>query len=270
MQSQNTELAVGKASADSSYAAVNTEYQAALARLDLLVSENEQLDSVVNGQNSEISQLRSRIETLLNKERRTAADYAQAQRLIKQLNTRVRTYEERIAQLETQNKTLSEQAAIIAEERDEVIEQNTGLTEMVKLGQVLHASNIRMIPIDLRRRGTKERETERARRTDVLRILFDIDENRIAEDGSKDLYLRILQPNGEVASNPSYGSGTTTGAGGERIDYSLQKAIALRQGERVSDVAIDWRPEGDYEKGTYTIEIFNEGYKIGNGSVTLR
>lgn len=270
MQSQNSELAVGKASADSSYAAVNTEYQAALARLDLLVSENESMDSVINGQNSEISQLRSRIEGLLNKDRRTADDYAKAQRLVKQLNSRVRTYEQRIAELEGQNKTLSEQAAIIAEERDEVIEEKAGLEEKVKLGSVLHASNIRMIPIDLRRGGTKERETGKAKRVDVLRILFDIDENRIADAGGKDLFLRVTDPNGSVVSNPTFGSGATTAADGARIDYTLQKVVNLSQGERVSDVSVDWKQEGDYEKGTYAIEIFNEGYKIGGGSVTLR
>jgi predicted nucleic acid-binding Zn-ribbon protein len=270
MQSQNTELSAGKESADSSYAAVNTEYQAALARLDMLVGENERMDSLINGQNSEVSQLRSRIEELLNKERRTADDYAKAQRLVKQLNARVSTYEKRIAELEGQNKTLSEQAAIIAEERDEVLEQKAGLEEKVKLGSVLHASNIRMIPIDLRRSGRKEKETSRAKRVDILRILFDIDENRIAEAGSKDLYLRIVGPSGNLVSTPSFGSGATTGAGGERIDYSLQKAVNLQQGERVSDVSVDWKQEGDYEKGTYAIEIFNEGYKIGGGSVTLR
>jgi hypothetical protein len=47
-----------------------------------------------------------------------------------------------------------------------VVEKATVLEEKVKLGSVLHASNIRMVPIDLRRRGTKERETERARRVD--------------------------------------------------------------------------------------------------------
>lgn len=271
MQSENAELAVGKENADSAYANVNSEYQAALGRLDLLVSENESMDSVINGQNSEISKLRSRIEGLLNKDRRTADDYAKAQRLVKQLNARVRTYEQRIAELEGQNKTLSEQAAIIAEERDEVIEENTGLEEKVKLGSVLHASNIRMIPIDLRRGGTKEKETGKAKRVDVLRILFDIDENRIAEAGSKDLFLRITSPGGGVVSNAAYGSGATTGAGGERIDYTLQKVVNLRQGERVSDVSVDWRQEdGDYEKGSYGIEIFHEGYKIGGGSVALR
>ncbi len=270
MQSQNSELAVGKASADSSYAEVNSEYQAALGRLDVLVSENESMDSVINGQNSEISQLRSRIESLLNKDRRTADDYSKAQRLVKQLNARVRSYEDRIKELEGQNKTLSEQAAIIAEERDDVIEEKAGLEEKVKLGSVLHASNIRMIPIDLRRGGTKERETGKAKRVDVLRILFDIDENRIADAGGKDLFLRVTDPKGSVVSNPTFGSGATTAADGARIDYTLQKVVNLSQGERVSDVSVDWKQEGDYEKGTYAIEIFNEGYKIGGGSVTLR
>jgi len=272
VQSENESLALGKASADSSYDAVNREYQAALGRLDQLVSDNQEMDSVINGQSSEITRLRGQIDDLLNKERRTAADYAKAQRLIKQLNNRVRGYEQRVAELEGQNKTLSEQAAILAQERDVVVEERETLRETVRVGQVLHASNIRMVPIDLRRGGTKERETSKARRVDVMRILFDIDENRIAESGLKDVFLRITDPGGAVVSNAALGSGVTTGADGQSISYTLQKGIDLRQGERVADVAVDWRQDGeaDYERGTYGIEIFNEGYRIGSGSVTLR
>jgi hypothetical protein len=54
------------------------------------------------------------------------------------------------------------------------------------------------------------------------------------------------------------------------LPYSVMKEIALTQNQMVKDISVDWNQEGDYSRGNYTIEIYNEGYKVGNGSVTLK
>ncbi len=270
LRGSNNQLTSGKAAADSSYTAVNTEYQAALARLDDLVTRNGEMDSVINDQDGEIARLRDRIEGLLNNARRSADDVARAQRLIAQLNKRVRGYEERVAMLEAENRTLNTQVTTLSRERDQTTATARGLEEQVKLGQVLHASNIRLVPIDLRRGGRKEKETSRARRTDLLRVYFDIDENRIARSGSKELFLRVTAPDNTLLSNAAYGSGVTTGRDGTSMPYTLQKTVALAQGEPLQDIAVDWQQESNYARGTYTIEIYHDGYPIGRGEVALR
>lgn len=270
LSDQNQQLALQSARSDSSANSINTEYQAALARLDDLVSKNAQMDSMINDRNGEVAKLKGQIEKILGKEKKTEADYREAQKLIAQLNGKVRTYEERIAQLEGENKDLTDKNTVLTHERDSTVTENTGLQQKVKLGAVLHASNIRMVPIDLRRGGKKQRETEKARRVDLMRIYFDIDENRIAESGSKEVFLRIMGPDGKLLSNAAYGSGVTTGSNGESINYTLVKQVSLTQNEPVKDVTIDWQQDSEFAKGAYAIEIFNEGYKIGGGSVTLR
>jgi hypothetical protein len=57
---------------------------------------------------------------------------------------------------------------------------------------------------------------------------------------------------------------------GSQVSYSVEKDIPLTQGEMVKDVTVDWNQDGDYKRGTYTIEIYNDGYKVGDGSVTLK
>lgn len=251
------------ASSDSSRQAVEGEYNAALARLDELVSKNNQMDSVLTNKDSEIAKLRRQIDAIVKDKNASKADLGKAKSLIAELNSKVRSYEERIAELEGQNQTLTQ-------ERDSARTQNEGLQQKVKLGAVLHASNIRMMPLDLRRGGKKEVETGKAKRVDVFRILFDIDENRIAENGKKEIFIRITNPNGMVLSNAAYGSGVTTNADGESINYTLLKQIDLVQNQPVKDVTVDWNQDSDYAKGQYMIEFFNEGYKIGSGSVTLK
>ncbi len=270
IEDQKEELLVENTRVDSSYNAVNTEYQASLARIDNLISQNEGMARELEDRNGEVARLKTEINRTLNKSNKTAADYEKARQLIKQLNSKVRGYEERIAELEAQNAELATANTTVSRERDSTLTENTGLQQKVRLGAVLHASNIRMIPIDLRRGGSKEKETTKARRVDLLRILFDIDENRVAESGPKDLYVKIIDPDGNLISNAAIGSGVTTGAGGERIDYTLQKQVMLTQNERARDVNIDWSRQEDYRRGTYRIYIYNEGYPIGSGSVALR
>ncbi len=251
------------ASSDSSRQAVEGEYSAALARLDELVSKNNQMDSVLTNRDSEISKLKRQIDAIMKDKNASKADLGKAKSLIAQLNSKVKTYEERIAELEGQNQVLTQ-------ERDSTRVANEGLQQKVKLGAVLHASNIRMTPLDLRRGGKKEVETGKAKRVDVFRILFDIDENRIAEDGRKEIFVRVTNPDGQILSNAAYGSGVTTTADGQSLNYTMLKQIDLRQSQPVKDVTVDWNQDSDYKKGTYTIELFNEGYKIGSGSVTLK
>ncbi len=256
--------------ADSSRRAVESDYQAALVRLDELVSKNTLMDSIINDQNGEIAKLKSQINAIVKNGNATKAELGKAKKLIAQLNSRVRTYQERIAELERQNADLTDQNTVLTVERDQAVTENVGLQQKARLGAVLHASNIRLTPIDLRRGGKKEKETGRAGRVDVMRVTFDIDENRIAESGNKQIYIRITDPSGNLLSNAAYGSGIMTDAEGKDVNYTLLKEIALETNKPVKDVSADWKQDSDYQKGTYSIELYNDGYKIGGGSVTLK
>lgn len=256
--------------ADSSRRAVEADYQAALVRLDELVSKNNVMDSLINDQNGEIAKLKSQINAIVRNGNATKAELGKAKKLIAQLNSKVRTYQERIAELESQNADLTDQNTVLTVERDQAVTENIGLQQKARLGAVLHASNIRLTPIDLRRNGKKEKETGKAGRVDVMRVTFDIDENRIAESGTKQIHIRISDPSGNLLSNAAYGSGVLTDAEGNDINYTLLKQIALETNKPVKDLTADWKQDSDYQKGTYTIELYNDGYKIGGGSVTLK
>lgn len=249
---------------------IQGEYDAALARLDLLVGKNAQLDSLVASKDSEIGRLRSQIQGIISNSRSTASDYARARQLIAELNSRVKTYEERIAELESDNTRLNKYNEVLIQERDSTVTTNIALSQKVRLGAVLHASNIRMTPIELKRGGRKEKETSKARKVDIFRITFDIDENRIAEDGEKEVLIRILDPENNLLSNAAYGSGVSSTFDGKNLNYTLAKTVSLKQGEPVRNIVADWNQDSDYKRGDYIIEIYNQGYKIGEGRIHLK
>lgn len=246
---------------------LNNEYKAAIGRLDQLTTKNVEMDSALHGKDGEIAKLRSQIQGILSDSRASASQLAKARELINTLNSKVSGYEERIAALEGENKNLTAQNEVVTKERDSTVAKNM---ELKKIGSVLHASNMRLTPLHLKHGGTKEKETTKAKRVDVLRVTFDIDENRIAEDGNKNVYLRITGPDGAMLSNAAYGSGATSSSDGSQMNYTIMKEIALKQGQPVKDVTVDWHQDSDYKKGSYTIEIYNEGYRIGSGTVALR
>lgn len=243
------------------------QYDAALARLDELTGKNAELDQMMKDRDGEITKLKSEIKSLLNKRNASMADLKKAQSLIATLNKKATTYEERIAALEKENTTLTEGNARLTEQNDSLSGEAESLR---KLGSVLHISNIRMEPINLKKNGEKEVSTSKARKTDLLRVVFDIDENRVVNGGPVEIYVVIEGTDGKLLSNAAYGSGVTTDADGNPLNYTIVKRVNLEKAQKLTNVSVDWKQESNYQKGDYNISFYNNGYKIGSGSIHLK
>src|ERR1700744_3422762 len=63
---QNAQTTTQLATADSSRNAVESDYNAALARLDQLTTKNTQMDSMINSKDGEISKLKEQIHGILS------------------------------------------------------------------------------------------------------------------------------------------------------------------------------------------------------------
>jgi hypothetical protein len=128
-----------------------------------------------------------------------------------------------------------------------------------------------MEPINLRKNlfgKQKEKETDKAKKADLIRVSFDLDDNRISESGEKIIYICILDPKGNVVSN-SVSNKFKTNTGIEK-PYTTTKTIAYKQGEKVQGISTDFKPLTDFEKGDYKVEIYHMGYKIGSETVALK
>ncbi|GAA4450507.1 hypothetical protein [Rurimicrobium arvi] len=264
---QNTFLITENTDLNAAKDTLQGQYDAALARLDELTGKNAELDQMVKDKDGEITKLKSDIKSLLTKRNATVSDLKKAQSLIATLNTKVKTYEERIAELEKENTVLTEGNNRLNQQNDSLSGEAENLR---KLGSVLHISNIRMEPINLKKNGEKEVATTKAKKVDILRVVFDIDENRVVNDGPAEIYVIIQGVEGKLLSNAAYGSGVTTDADGNALNYTVVKRINLEKGQRMTNVTVDWKQESAYQKGDYNISFYNNGYKIGSGSVQLK
>lgn len=242
------------------------DFDAASLKIDQLTTQNAKMDSALQGDKEQMAKLQNQIKAILSNKKATLEELKQAREMINNLTDKTKQYEARIAELEKENTALTGANKTLTKERDSTVTENIAIK---KLGSVLECSNIRMEPLHVRKNG-KEKETSKAKKVDVLRIMFDIDENRIAESGTKQIYLRIIAPDGSVMSSSANGSGMLTTSKGDQIPFSVVKGVPLTQGQPLKNIMADWKQDGDYKRGAYTIEIYSEGYKVGSGSVTLK
>ena len=262
---------------DTQYAAVVTEKDTlqslldeATMRYDLLKTNNAKKDSTITTRDREISEKRKRIQSLLSKANATQAELAEAKKLIAELNSDIEVYKEQIETLKGENMQLTQEKEAVTEEKLKV-EKNLDLAkssikerdDVIDVGSTLHAANFNITGVNEKRNG-KEKETTTAKRVDKLRITFDLDENRIATSGIKDLYISITAPDGSPVAVEALGSGKFTTRDGENKFFTHRIEINYTQGQRQT-VSFDWKQNANFATGNYKIEVFHNGFKIGEG-----
>lgn len=248
-------------------------YNESLSRLDSITGNNNNLQGQLGERQTEITKLKNEINSIVNNRNASAAELRRAKSLIGQLNDKIGNLETEVARLTGENLQLATTNTVLTGEK-QTLETNLQTTtvekeqlaQTVDVGSTFSASNIAIKPLQERKNG-KEKETTTARRVDKLMISFDV-ENRIAQSGPADLYVIVTGPNGQVISDPSMGSGTlTTRAEGDK-PYTYRTSIEYEQGTR-KNVQVPLRQEG-FQTGDYRIEIYQNGFKIGEGVRSLK
>jgi len=263
------------ASLDSSKNAIQKEYDDALVRLQELTTENNGLDSLVKTKDSELSILKSKFKSLVGKQNATASDLAEARKLVGELNTRIDDYIKEINRLQTENQQLTVDKENLTNE-NKTLSTSLNNTEnarkeaenKVDVGSTLHASGFNIVAINVRNSG-KEKSTATAKRADKLRISFNLDENRIATTGTKQLFIIAKDPNGKVIAEESLASGKINTRQDGQIDYTTKLDVEYKQGES-KGISFDLNQSEKYVKGNYTFIVYQNGFKIGEGNATLK
>ncbi|MBC7689533.1 MAG: hypothetical protein H7211_15295 [Aquabacterium sp.] len=267
---------------ETQYAAVTSEKDTlqslldeATMRYDMLKTTNAKKDSTITTKDRDIAEKKARIQALLSKTNATKAELAEAKRLIASLNTDIQGYKEQVELLKGQNVKLTQEKEAVTQEKM-VVEKNfdsakTVIKEkegLIDVGSTLHASNFNIIGVQEKRSG-KEKETTTAKKVDKLRITFDLDENRIATSGSKELYVSITAPDGTPVAVEALGSGKFITREGEDKLFTHKVEINYTQGQKQT-VSFDWKQNTGFTTGNYKIEVFQNGFKIGEGVRTFK
>ena len=248
-------------------------YNDAEMRLDSITGANNNLQGDKSTLQKQIESNRAEIRRILNDKNATAADLKRAKSMIADLNNQIVSLEAEVSRLTGENQELSANNSQLTSEK-QVLEQNLttsttekeALAQTVEVGSTFSASNIQITPVNEKKNG-KEKTTATAKRVDKLVVSFDV-ENRIAKSGPADMYIMVTAPDGKVISDASLGSATlTTRTDGDK-PYTTKVAVDYEQGTRKA-LQFPLR-QADFQKGDYKIEIYHNGFKIGEGVRTLK
>jgi hypothetical protein len=263
------------ATLDSSKTSIQKEYEDALLRLDGMTSTNSRLDSLVKSKDSELAGLKGRISQLVRKQDASAEDLREARSLISQLNGKIDGYLQEIERLQGENQQLTEDKRALSSEKSRLESDLTttksekkAAEDLIDIGSTMNASNFNIAAVDVKGSG-KEKSTTTAKKADKFRISFDLGENRIAQSGSKEIYVVVMDPSGKVVQEQGLGSGTfRTREEGDR-QFTNKVSVNYTQGER-KNVSFDLQQADKYVPGNYKVEAYHNGFRIGGGTVNLK
>jgi hypothetical protein len=245
---------------------------------DLLELRNEYATLQTNDKlmQADIEEKKLRIEELMKEAEKHKGDAY----IIKKLREETKTlrqimigYVHTIDSLGTLNKNLvAEKKSVLKqldvekEKQTTLIKEKDQLKSTIAKGSILSCFNVAAQPVSYKRGGKKESETNKAKRTEKVKVSFTLGENKIARPGEKTVFVRIMTPDGkEMAKsyddNYKFVFNQSTGyfAGKEVLNYANTEISGVTYCEG----------QGEFVAGTYLVEITCDGVVIGNTSFKL-
>lgn len=260
---------------DSAKNELQRELDDAALRLDALKTSNVKADSLLKTKDKDIEALQARVRSIIHDKNATASQLAEAKRLIAQLKGNIETYTAQIDSLTVANTQLTETNRVVTQQRDVAQKNYDSANTVIKqkedvidVGSTLHASDFIIEGVKEKKSG-KEKVTTTAKRVDKLKMTFTLDENRITQSGTKDIFVCITAPDGTPVSVEALGSGTFTTRDGVQKAFTKKIQVNYVQGQK-QPVTVEWSQNSKFQTGAYKIEIYNNGFKIGEGARTLK
>lgn len=155
-------------------------------------------------------------------------------------------------EIKSRNQALNSQVA-------EISGKNKTLTERMTLAEKLNVTGLTLTP--LKKNGKQEKNVTKAKQ---LKVTFTIPQNNSTPVGSKTIYLRIVNPEGQLLGN----AGSFSFEGGN-VPCSAKKTIEYT-GDEMSGVTIYWDVNTTLTPGDYLVELFADNFRIASRHFTLK
>lgn len=262
----------------------NTKLDSISAQLDAKIAEVTALGGQVEGLEALKAQLEKDKRQLMSSKSFNAKEYQSKiqnyEALLLEKDAELAKLREENAQLNNQNQVLNSentglkssntdlrsQKEILADSVYKTTVQNKELSEKVTLAAALRPMNYAISAINSR---GKERDGEefKARRVDRVKIAFKLAENPLTKKENKTVYLRMIDPTGSVISDMATGSGAFNFGGKETIYTAKQNIMYSNNGQTIEYI---YNRGSNYEKGAYKVELYADGFRIGQTSFTIK
>lgn len=270
---------------DATIAAKTEEVLATKTKLD---SISIQLDAKI----AEIQRLGGNVDSLLKVKQQLEVDKKELRNVNsfdnRKYEQKIRNYQALLAQKDQEIVRLKEENGVLTQQNEALVQENTGLkterqslsdsvvavsaknqelAEKVTIAAALRAENVTVTALNARGKE-KDGGSYKAKRIDKIKVSVRLAPNGLAQQNEKELYLRILDPTGAVVSDMATGSGEFTYNNQGMIYTAMQRFTFDNTRQQVN--FIFGRGGQRFNEGRHAIEIYCEGFRIGEGEFTVK
>ena len=270
-------------------AELDGEYQVALSSLENMKNDNQELSSLIESQKLELKSQKSKITDLiwtkreLDKAKRELQNMSQ---LTNQYLAEINTIKRQNAELANANTQLNEQNVVLTtslevektatanleKTKARLMSENTSLSSDITMlsEKVDIASAIKLDEISFEAGSLNEdgsfRKRLRTKKMQVFQTCFITTTNLVSIPGEEIFMVRIINENGETLSSDE-NAVLENKINGEQTRFTTSGKMTYENKE--TRACINWDPPADIEKGNYTVEVYNKGFKVGAESFKI-
>jgi predicted nuclease with TOPRIM domain len=190
----------------------------------------------------------------------------EANKLRSEAEAEVIKYKKLLAMADTENTKLKYQINEKLDTINNLKLSKRELAQKVALASVLKAQNIKIDAINVKGKE-KEGGEYRAKNLDKIRITFTLGENKVATKEGKDVYIRVIEPDGAALFDLATGGGSFMYENKE-IFYTMKTNILYTGNDQ--RVGFEYKKGSPYKPGAHKVEVYCEGNMIGEGSFVVK
>lgn len=239
------------------------EYQELAFQFDSLIPQNDSILLRLEIEQQKVVQLMEELETV------KAANASKIREYKKELTTMRKVMKHFVFQIDSLsrvNEELRAENKIVAERYHQVT-QTVGKLEKEKETlekKVEIASQLEGYDFIVETLNDRDRKTRRLSKTVKIKICFTLSKNITAPVGEKPIYFRITAPNNDILiKNPEH----TFQLQDKDINYSIIRVIEYES--EAMEVCGYWNVEEFLFEGTYRVDVFADGFHIGETTFEL-
>ncbi len=251
---------------------VSEEKDSLTVQYHLLLTDYENIETSNDSISAQLEKEKEHIKQLMTELKATKSENkAQINKLKKELKTLrdvMKSFVHTIDSLNTLNIQLTEENTQVKKQITQAKQENKQLTKKYEEAatKVAKASVIKAINTGMESYTAKGKPANKAKKVKRLAVKFTLDENPIAPQGNKKVYIRIITPDGLMMVNKEQ---ETFKFEDDKITFSALREVDYK-GEKVDMVIYYECEEGELASGTYKTEIFCDGSMIGSTEIVLK
>lgn len=147
---------------------------------------------------------------------------------------------------------------------DSLLVQNTALAEVVENASVLNTVGLKGFGV-IERTSGKLIPTERASRSDKIRVCFTVAKNALVQTGEQELYVQVVDP-----KNNTLGLNEQVQFGDKTLNYSMISKFNYENESLNICEFVASKGQNDFEKGRYIVNVFNAKDLVSTSEFTLK